>query len=162
MVSLEVVAILLSGISISASLFYYASVLKNQNETRQAQLYMQISNRYEDKHTASQWVWRNIEYKDFDDFWAKYGVDVNPDFWMRDSSIFTWYENVGVLVKEGMLNMRLVALSWAGASRMVWEKLEPILPQLRKQFNYPRMWSETEYLFRELIKYMKEHPELST
>ena len=70
--------------------------------------------------------------------------------------------NVGVLVKEGMLDIRLIALNWAGASRMVWEKLEPILPQLRKQFNYPRMWSETEYLFRELIKYMEEHPELAT
>jgi len=37
MVSLEVIAIILSGISISAFLFYYANVLQNANKTRQTQ-----------------------------------------------------------------------------------------------------------------------------
>ena len=41
MVSLEVIAILLSGISISASLFYYANILKNANTTREKELISQ-------------------------------------------------------------------------------------------------------------------------
>ena len=56
MVSLEVVAILLSGISISASLFYYSSVLQNANKTqkqqlktRQAQLFMQFADKFSSK-----------------------------------------------------------------------------------------------------------------
>ena len=69
---------------------------------------------------------------------------------------------MGVLVKAGLLDIHLIALSFAGATRQLWEKLEPLLEPMREKFEYPRMWSETEYLCRELMKYMDEHPELKT
>jgi hypothetical protein len=53
-------------------------------------------------------------------------------------------------------------LMWGGATRMFWDMLEPILPDLAKHWNYPRLWSESAYLCRELVKYMDEHPELAT
>ena len=62
MVSLEVVAILLSGISISASLFYYANVLQNANKTRQAQLYMGLLNTFRSARAQPQYV--AAEYPD--------------------------------------------------------------------------------------------------
>jgi hypothetical protein len=69
MVSLEVIAILLSGISISASLFYYASVLQNQNKTRQTQMSMELYSAYRDPEFGK--IWREVmdyKYTDFDDF----------------------------------------------------------------------------------------------
>jgi len=55
MVSFEFIALVFTGLSITASLFYYANVLSNTNktqkmqlETRQAQLFMQLVNRYRD------------------------------------------------------------------------------------------------------------------
>ena len=74
----------------------------------------------------------------------------------------TWYENVGVLVKEGLLDVRLITMMYAGATRELWEKLEPVIDGCRLALNYPRMYSETEYLCKTLIKYMDEHPELTT
>ncbi len=42
MASFEVLAIIVSLLGLSASITYYATVLRNQNITRQAQLYMQL------------------------------------------------------------------------------------------------------------------------
>jgi hypothetical protein len=71
-------------------------------------------------------------------------------------------EGLGVLVKEGLLDIRYVALMWAGTTRMFWDVGEPLLPGLAERWKYPRLWSETAYLCRELIKYMEAHPELAT
>ena len=41
-------------------------------------------------------------------------------------------------------------------------KVSPNLDEWREEIGYPRLWSETEYICEELIKYMDEHPELKT
>jgi len=52
---------------------------------------------------------------------------------------------------------------WAGVTRTYWENvLEDTIDDLRVLWRYPRLLSETEYVCRELIKYMDEHPELKT
>jgi len=74
-----------------------------------------------------------------------------------------FYEGLGVIVKEGYMSIRLVALMWAGMTRMFWENIfEDTVDGLRVHYGLPRMFSETEYVCRELIKYINEHPELKT
>jgi hypothetical protein len=102
MVSLEVIAILLSGISISASLFYYASVLKNQNETRQTQLFMSITQ----KMDTPEW-WSH--YRSIRDLPGKTYEQIGEE--MEDPmvyggfmSILTYFNKLGWLVKKGVLD----------------------------------------------------------
>ena len=97
-----------------------------------------------------------------DEYLEKYGPETNPEFQYHVGQLINFYEGIGVMVKEGFLSMRLVALSWAGAIRVFWEKFEPIMGDLCEYYDYPRLWSETIYLCRELMKYMDEHPELKT
>jgi hypothetical protein len=163
----------LQTVGILVGVFYYVMTIRanqrNQEltlraqeqalETREAQLMMQLWSTWMEYRDAYS-VWTAIEYEDFEDFWERYGSD--PSFWDKNSSIITWYENVGVLVKEGLLDIRLIALMYAGGTRKVWEKLEPLMDGLREKFDYPRVWSETVYLCETLIKYMDEHPELKT
>jgi hypothetical protein len=162
-------------VGILVGIVYYITIMRNQQKnqelarsaqeqalgTRQAQLMYQIWNDYE-RFRESGLFWRDLEYEDFDDFWRRYSADENPDFWRRDVAIMGWYERIGVLVKTGLLDVHLMALSFGGPTRMLWENLEPILEPLREKFQYPRLWSETEYLCKEVIKYMEEHPELKT
>ena len=42
MASFEFIAVIVSVLGLAASITYYAIVLKNQNETRQAQLFMNL------------------------------------------------------------------------------------------------------------------------
>ncbi|MBL7169175.1 hypothetical protein ISS40_10920 [Candidatus Bathyarchaeota archaeon] len=156
----------LQTVALIVGIFYYIMTIRgnqrNQQltlETREAQLMMQLWSSYQELRTQDQF-WRNIEYKDFDDFWERYGFD--PSFWEENGQILGWYENIGVLVKEGLLNIRLIALMYAGSTRQLWENLEPLMDGLREKFDYPRVWSETVYLCETLMRYMEEHPELKT
>ena len=151
---------------ILVGIYYYIMTIRgnqrNQKitlETREAQLMMQLWHSYTEYRKQDQ-VWRGIEYEDFDDFWERYGSD--PSFWEENGQILGWYENIGGLVKEGLLNIRLIALMYAGSTRQLWEKLEPLMDGLREKFDYPRIWSETVYLCETLMRYMEEHPELRT
>ncbi len=45
---------------------------------------------------------------------------------------------------------------------MFWEKIQPVAKDVRVYNNAPRTWSETEYLYNELMKYMEERLELET
>ncbi len=55
----------------------------------------------------------------------------------------TYYEGLGVLVKEGLIDIKLVAQTMAGSTRMFWEKIKPYAAELRARTNYPRYMSET-------------------
>jgi hypothetical protein len=80
MVSLEVAAILLSGIGISASIVYYSNVLRNTNKQRMTQLAMSLSNILSSPETTGNTI-KILSYKwdDFEDFRRKYDSTVNPE-----------------------------------------------------------------------------------
>jgi hypothetical protein len=180
-ITLPIVLQLLQTAGILVGIIYYITIMRNSQKTReltlesqeltrkaqeqslgtrQAQLMMQLWNDYDDKFRESGMYWQNLEYDNIEDFVNDKFDD--PDFMLRDSIIMSWYERTGVLVKAGLLDIHLIALSYAGATRKIWENLEPLLEPMREKLQYPRLWSETEYLCRELMKYMDEHPELKT
>jgi hypothetical protein len=163
MVSLEVVAILLSGISISASLYYYSSVLQNANktqqmqlETRQTQLYQQLFNRFMDDSFPVFWeVLFDWSWSDYDDFMDKYGFDNNPEDWNRFIIATSPWENMGILIKEGMIDPKIL-FHWMGPYPLyLWDKVEPVMVEYRNRNNIPSFFEWFEdiyYCFKELQK----------
>ena len=152
MVSLEVVAILLSGISISASLFYYATVLRNQNETRQAQLFMNIIEVYTAKEyrrdvgNLLSWEWT-----DHDDYMNKYGSRTNVEDFIVFNSAQQWLEGIGVLVRRGLIDPELVFDLMYGWVILFWEKFLPVFKVFREEHG-PKMVEDLEYLYDEMKK----------
>lgn len=69
---------------------------------------------------------------------------------------------LGVFVKNELIPIRLVAETMAGMTRVWWEKYIPIIEDGREKTGIRRWYSETEYLYNELMKYMEEYPELAT
>lgn len=168
MVSLEVIAFLLSGISISASLFYYANVLSNANktqrtqlETRQAQLFMNIYKEdLTDRASKSLYLVMDMEYEDFDDFEEKYGRENNPEAHALLNFHINYMEGLGVLVREGYVDIRLVALLSSGGVRLGREKLKAYTYEARERYNWPRWSIEYGYLYETLMDYAEKNPEL--
>ena len=157
MVSLEVIAILLSGISISASLVYYANVLQNANRTREAQLFMNVYDKWSDPEMAKAYqIVDDAHYSSFDEYME---LRKDEDFTWAMSKLVGYYEGVGVLVREGLVDIRLVALLMTGSTLKFWSKLEPYIGEMRSA-DYPRVAIETEYLVNRLRDYIKDHPEI--
>ena len=69
-------------------------------------------------------------------------------------------EGIGVLVREGYVNVRLVALLTSGSVRIGWEKLRDYAYEARERYNWPRYAIEYEYLYNTLMEYAEKHPEL--
>jgi hypothetical protein len=133
MVSLEVVAILLSGISISASLFYYANVLQNANKTRQAQLFMDLYRTYRDPVFRKQYdEILNMRYIDFDDFWSKYGEQSNSEAWTTFQTVASYFNGIGVLLRQGLINIDMINELLAPTVFMAWMRMGPVTDGFRE------------------------------
>ena len=171
--TLQAVSYIMGSLGVFLAAVYYISTLRNnqrtqqlQLETRQAQLFMQIYNQGANNREFIE-AWNRVMHMKFtnlQEFLEEIDYE-NPD--TRENqyaiNILTgYYEGLGTLVKEDMLNIRWVALLFGSWTRMFWEKVEPIAEEIRVDHKAPRFFSETEYLYNELMKYMKEHPELAT
>ena len=169
MIQIEYLPIVLTGIGIIASILYYTSVLRNVNktqqlalETRQAQLFMQMYNRWRDTFKTDEHypvISRKVSN------WEELKSIINSDenYQRILSEIAGFYEGLGVLVKAGYLSIHPIALMWTGVTTLFWTNvLEPTIDDWRKEYNLKRLWSEAEYLCRELLRYIEEHPELKT
>jgi len=163
MVDYQTLSIVLTGIGMIIALTYYGLQIRNQNRTRQAQVFMQLYNRYQDNFLA-QGISSEIllqKLSGYDDYQRKY--DADEDFKNAMDRFFPFYEGLGVMVKEGYFSIHLVALMWAGMTRMFYENIvEPTIEEAREVTNLPRLWSETEWVCKELLKYIEEHTELKT
>jgi hypothetical protein len=137
-------------------------------ETRQAQLFMNI---YNQSFANQEWLnaynkvmttpWETFEdYRKFVDFLTPDSSD--KEYLEAQSFVTSFYEGLGVFVKEGLVDIRMIALTMTWMTKSLWERLAPVVYESRKRYNYPRMLSEFEYLYDELMKYIEEHPELKT
>jgi len=153
-------------VGILVGVFYYIMTIrtnqKNQQmqlETRQAQLFIQLYNRFRDDMRNVNLAWfMDAEFESYEGFQRLSQAD--DKFSQALSALGAFFEGIGVMVREGYIPVRLIALQWGGNTRRFWEKLEPIMAELREVREFPRAWAETEYLYNELMKYIEEHPEL--
>jgi hypothetical protein len=74
--------------------------------------------------------------------------------------VMDYLDGVGVFVGEGLIDIRLVAKLMGGSSVNVWERIEKGVYAMRKEYNFPRIAYDTEYLYNRLKEYEREHPEM--
>jgi hypothetical protein len=128
-------------------------------ETRQAQLFMQIFQRFNepdffDKYTTFlSWKW-----KDYDDFMSKYGQKDNPEAWYSEGSVAAFFNGVGLLLYMNLLDIKLIYGLLFVHVEMFWKKIKPISQEMRKRLNYPQIDQWVEYLYEEIIEYDKKTP----
>jgi hypothetical protein len=138
---------------------------KQALETRQAQLFMNLYQRSSNpSFDDAQHRIIDLKWKDWDEYQALFDY-TNPetrDNHLAMSSIMNFYEGVGVLVLENLVDIRLIYLLMGSSIKGFWEKVEPIVEEARESWYYPKFVINIEYLYNELMKYIEEHPEFET
>ncbi len=152
---LQIILIFVTLISVPVGVFYHVLTLRNQNRARQIQIIRSINPMVELGFLS----W---EYGDYDDFMSKYGPESNPEGWGNLMGWFRMLEEMGVYVKEGLLDIRLIYLLNGGNITKSWELLKVLLKEYRIRNNHPRWFIEAEYLCKKIIEYGEKHPELKT
>jgi hypothetical protein len=97
------------------------------------------------------------EFETLEDFNVLYK---NPEFRRKMMVLGVYWGGLGVLVKEELVPIHLIAKFITNMTRTYWEKQTKVIYEWRKEV--PRALSEAEHLYNELMKYIKEHPEYAT
>ena len=173
-VTLQTMLTYLTLISVPVGVFYHIMTLRNtrksqqlQLETRQAQLFTQLYSEFRSAENlrlyfkALQMTW-----DDYDDFLKKYGLEEWEER-VPFTHMSLYFDEVGVLLKEGLIDVNLVAQLIGSAFRLYWEKFEPIVLERRIRDNNPTYFDNMEYLYNEIEKqrghlWKEWFPELKT
>jgi hypothetical protein len=141
-------------ISFSIVLLYNGINIRNANKSRQAGLYMQLWNNFRNPQFFRSFneIMYYYTWTDYVDYNQKYGVLNNIDTSTKISSIFLLFENIGGLVRQNLLDIKVIRDQAGDAYPPLWEKYYPVIVEDRKSFNSPRLWNDAEYLYNRLTR----------
>jgi len=177
-ITYQMVLSTLQTIALIVGIFYYLTIMRNQQktreltlesqeltrkaqeqalETRQAQLFMSIYTRVNEVE-----FWKNFldiqqwEWESFEEYNEKYvsRTEMRAKFY----SVGTFFEGMGVMVKRDLIDVTVVDDLLSGPIMSVWQKFEPIILEDRRRRNMPTIWEWFGYLYEEVtIVAEKEH-----
>jgi hypothetical protein len=140
---------------------------EQQQETRQAQLFIQICNQTLNNPAFMKgyYVIMDNDWKDFNEY-IEFRGKPGSENWNDIFLVGGILESIGVMVKEGLVDIGLI---WSLMGRIVieyYEKIGPWLVELSRIWNESRAEREgsrlewkADYLYHELMKYVENHPE---
>lgn len=155
--TLQTLIMLIQAVGILVAVIYHIMTLRNQRRNREAALLMQIHSQWTTLIHRSYSEILRWEWDGYDDYREKYG---DLESRGRLETVGGYFEGIGVYVREGLIPIRLVTLFMTSPLVRFHEKFGPIAKEERVRHNAPRIGSETEYLYNELMKYVEAHPEL--
>jgi hypothetical protein len=158
LVEIQAAYYLIAATGVLVAAVYYILNMRATLQTRQAQLFMQLYDRWTFDIGEKFWDFLEDDFKTAEEYFEKADNDI--EFRRRISILSRYHEGVGVLVRFGLLDIKYVAYLASWPTRMYWEKYKPLVEDMRKLQNAPRSGKESEYLYNELMKYMEKHPEL--
>jgi hypothetical protein len=154
---LQSVSYIAGALGVCVAAIYYVVILREQRQTRQFQLLMQIRQYDMTKEGQLDLLeWNQMEWSDYDDFEKKYGSDVNPNNYAMRMLQVTYFRTLGILVKNGMISREL-AYEYVGDGVIYqWNKYRDIVLTQRKLYNMPMANIHWEHLYDEMVKIAKE------
>jgi hypothetical protein len=158
MIILEQIIYTVPILGLTASIIYYAQVLRNTSKARQRELILQRSQTYSPEYVKTWSEVRSMtDWKDAEDWARKYGRKANPEAYSKWQYIMRVYNLAGLFLNEGADPDLLFQLYPIGAVISLWEQFEPIVMFQRKRENYM-----TQRAFESLYKEAKKRaPELT-
>jgi hypothetical protein len=170
MVDAQTVGVLVTAASVTVAAIYYIFTLRmSQNnmkttlETRQAQLFMDVYNKFSSKEFTDDMnrllIHEAPRYGSYEEFQEKYGYEKNPQYYASLMRMGMTIEGVGVLVKKGLIDVGLVDDLMSFPIMRFWELTSRFWVEYRVRENFPNVWEFVEYLYNEINPiFQKQHP----
>jgi len=148
----QTVSVVITALSVALGIGMGVIQFRNLVKTRQIQLYMDLYNKIMEKELHRYYVevlllWK---WEDTNDFFEKYGPEKNLDEFIKFSLVTSYLENMGLVLNEKLVDVRLVAILIGSTVQSFWEKYEPIIIEMRHRWNTPRIMPMTEYLYNQV------------
>ena len=170
MVDLDTLSIVLTGIGLIIAITYYTLTLRAATKTRQSQLFMNIYNQTfcnpEFLNAVKIIHHKKTGINSAEDFFNAYDylnpTPEDPEFQDAWNYVSSFYEGLGVFLREGLIDIRLISLSMNAMTQYTWDVIAPYLEEIREYYGVKRFSSEWEYLMIELNRYIEKNPEFDS
>jgi hypothetical protein len=154
-ITYQMVLSTLQTVGILVGIVYYITIMRNAQKARKIEL---VSRIYEIERSVESGIigieLLEMEWTDFDDFLAKYDSSVNPENFAKRFHWWTYYQEVGFMLHEGIVDVDTVYMLLGGRnSRTMWEKFKPIILEFRERYEDPDFFKYFEYYADEITKY---------
>ena len=152
MVDVQTIALVLTGLSITASIIYYASNLRNANKTRRAQIAMSFYSHVTNKEFWGQWTrvlfqqnWTT--FREWDEGW---GPLVNSEAATEVYTVVQMFVGAGAILKEGVIDAETLFQFLPQLTiRVSYDRYRPWIEGLRMAYNDPEFAKMFDYLLDE-------------
>lgn len=161
--TLQTILMFAQTVGVLVAVTYYLTTMRNQNRARQAQVYNNIWNRStgDSEFLRDRFILSSLNWNTYQEFTALFPwSDRESENTMALFRVGSFLEGLSVLVRENLIDIRLVAMGNSGLVTDLWYKLRPVIEEVREVSSMPAFFAGTEYLYNEISQYMKEHPEL--
>jgi len=157
-VDIAAVSTVIAAISVVVGVIFAIFQMRDAARTRHTGLIIELNPSLRVSHsemTEAQSKLLSLEYEDYDDFKKKYG-----ELWSEGEAqkaigvMGGYFEGMGFLLHRQLVDIGIVDYVTGGFEgvRMLWDKVKPILEGFGKEYNLPRPFQWTEYLYNELQK----------
>jgi hypothetical protein len=150
MVSVAEISAMVAAAGVLVGVALTVLELRHFSKQRQTQLVVELSSQTRSReYKEATMEILSVEFNDYNDFVKKYGAPFSKNPVSVSFSIFcTFYEQLGVLVKNKLINPYLVSQLFS--IDIPWQKVKPIVEGMRKQYHEPRLYEWFEYLYNEM------------
>jgi hypothetical protein len=150
--SFATVSVVIAAASVVAASVYYSFQIRNQTRARRADLVMRLYATWDS--LEFQEAFHTVYWSDFHDYDS--AIEVLEGRRHVGTYLFTFYDQVGVLLRRGLIDFDLVDDLIGNSARQLWEKIQPVVEEARVRSEDPRLYEHFEYLYAEMTKRSRE------
>jgi hypothetical protein len=156
----QTLTVIITGISIVIGIIVFILSRRQELETRQAALFMQVHSRWNSRDFTK--AYGAVRYKDSEEEWMdtiqrvfedpnRKNPDIDLDDFADHQMLSTFFEGLGILVKKDLVDLSLVEDLFAG--RIIWyyeTQVKPIAEEARKHLRDTTLYDSIEYLYNSM------------
>jgi hypothetical protein len=151
-VDVSTVSIAIASAGVLAGVVYYILDIRHQSRLRQTESVIRLSpyfnmNAREVQEAITQVC--SITYENYDDYLEKYSE--KPESMML-KILGNYFEGIGILVSRRLVKADVVYDFWGDIIQSSWEKIRPLIEEMRKDSGDPNMFLFWEHLYVEMKK----------
>ena len=152
MVDITEISAIVASAGVLAGVIYYILEIRHQSRLRQTESVIRLSPFFnmsarEMQEAITQVC--SIEYKNYDDYFERYSG--KPENTML-KMLGNYFEGIGILVSKKLVEADIVYNFWGDIILSSWEKIKPLVADMRKDSGDLNMFVFWEYLYDEMKK----------
>ena len=154
---IEYLPLVLTGLGLTASLVYYASIISNATKNQKIAYSNTAIQYFVSEDSINKWMELiKMKWTDFDDFKRKYDSRINPENYNRRLELWLKCDNLGYLYKADLIDIDTILNIGGLFIEAAWAKFKPIIEEYRGTDFSSNGFKNWEYLAEAVKKRRNE------